>query len=75
VPRKTKRQATKEETVCSLKEKHGKDYTAMQYRIWGEMVGGGLHSSLDAAPATSMFVCAGGGTPTRNKQERMWHKL
>ena len=27
---------------------------------------GGLHSSLDTAPVTSMFVRAGGSTPTRN---------
>ena len=74
MPKKTKRQAAKakveemvEEAVCSLKEKHGKDYTAMQYRMWGEMIGGGLHSSLDTAPVTSMFIRAGGGTPTRNK--------
>ena len=35
----------------------------MQYRIWGEMVGGGLHSSLDDPRNTSMFARAGGSTP------------
>ena len=68
VPKKTKRQAAKakveekiEETIWSLKEKHGKDYTVMQYHIWGEMVGGGLHFSLDTAPATSInvYTCSG----------------
>ena len=28
-----------EEIVTELKGKHGKNYTTMQYRIWGEMVG------------------------------------
>ena len=63
---KTKLEEKAEETVSSLKEKHCKDFTEMQYRIWGEMVAGGLHSSLDTAPVTSMFVRAGGSTPTRN---------
>ena len=43
-----------EETVNTLKEKHGKTFTQMQYHIWGEMVGGGLHSSLDDPRNTSM---------------------
>ena len=54
-----------EEVVNSLKEKHNKLYTPMQYRIWGEMVVGNLHSSIEEPPSTSMFMRAGGSTPKR----------
>jgi hypothetical protein len=37
----------------------------------GEMVGGGLHSSLDVAPATPMFVGAGGVHQLGVSQDRM----
>lgn len=49
----------------SLVQKHGKNFTAMQYRIWAEMVCAKFHSSMDTSPTTSMFLRAGGGTPTR----------
>ena len=42
----------------------------MQYRIWGEMIGGDLHSSLETPPNTSMFIRAGGGTPSRKKSDQ-----
>lgn len=32
----------------------------MQCRIWGEMIAGGVHSSCDEHPNTSMFQPAGG---------------
>ena len=58
-----------EEIVTELKGKHGKNYTTMQYRIWGEMVGSDFHSSLDSPPKTSMFVRAGGETPKSRKDQ------
>ena len=47
--------------VEKLRQKHGSKYSQMQFRIWGEMKAGGLHTSLDDLPTTSMFVRAGGG--------------
>ena len=32
----------------------------MQFRIWAEMIAGGVHSSYDEHPNTSMFQRAGG---------------
>ena len=45
-----------------LKELHpGSGYTPFQYRIWAEMIIGGVHHSMDAPPTQStMFVRAGG---------------
>ena len=67
--RKEEREERVEESVAFLKEKHGMNFSAMQYRIWGEMVAGDLHSSLDTPPSTSMFIRAGGNTPGRKKSE------
>ena len=41
----------------------------MQVRIWSEMVVGGIHSSLDDPPVSSMFVRAGGGGPGKKKKD------
>ena len=46
--------------IADLKKRHGDSYTTMQYRIWAEMVSGGLHSSSTDPPSTSMFTRAGG---------------
>lgn len=54
-----------DETIKTLKEKHGTSYTSMQYRIWAEMHVGGYHSSSDDPPTTTMFTRAGGVTPKR----------
>ena len=43
-------------------------YTQMQYRVWSEMYVGGVHSSLDEPPTTTMFL-RGGGAPTLKKKE------
>ncbi len=58
-----------EETVCTLKDTHGKSYTQMQYRIWAEMYAGGMHASLEDPPNTSMFTRAGGTTPNRSRSD------
>ena len=55
-----------EEMVHSLREIHGKSFTPMQYRIWAEMVAGGLHESLEHPPNTSMF-CRAGNTENKKK--------
>lgn len=54
-----------EEVVGELKAQHGQQYTPMQYRIWGEMIIGGLYSSKTECPSTSMFVRAGGNQPKK----------
>ena len=73
VKKKKKSDTSKEdkvqETVENLKEKYGSKFTLMQYRIWGEMITGGLHEGLDDPPNTTMFARSGGGTPYRKKSQ------
>ena len=40
----------------------------MQYRIWGEVVLGGMHGNTDEPPNTTMFSRAG-GTPYKKTQQ------
>ena len=54
-----------EETIQTLQDKHGKEFTPMQYRIWAEMHVGGYQPSLDEAPSNSMFLRAGGAATKR----------
>ena len=42
-------------TVTELQEKHGGTCTQIQYRIWSEMINGGIYSSLINPPNTLMF--------------------
>ena len=50
-----------EETIKDLKKKNGENtYTSMQYRIWAEMVIGGVHKSINSAPSSTMLFRAGG---------------
>ena len=61
---KKKRQpAAKNEEVQDvleiLKNKHKSGFTPMRLCIWAEMIGGGLHSSKDDPPQTSMFSRGG----------------
>ena len=54
--------------VDQLKDKHANNFSPMQYRIWGELIVGGQHVSMDEAPENnSMFTRAGGGTKTKPK--------
>ena len=53
-------------TVTELQEKHGGTYTQIQYRIWSEMLNGGIYSSLINPPNTLMFQRAGGVDHKRN---------
>ena len=70
--KKRKLQGTKEEEVQQFVEelmrKHGSSFTTMQFRIWADMVSGGLHSDTDNPPSTSMFTRAG-NTSTNKKSQ------
>ena len=48
---------------------HIKKYTQMQYRVWSEMYVGGIHSSLNEPPTTTMFLRAGGVAPSKKKSD------
>jgi len=58
----------------NLKELHEQQYTPMQYRIWGEMIIGGLYSSKTEAPNTSVFSRAGGKEPKKKLTQQRWLK-
>ena len=58
--KKTQDQDRVQDVLNSLKKEHGDKFTVMQYRIWSEMIAGGMHGSTSKPPATSMFVRAGG---------------
>ena len=54
--------------VNQLKDKHSTNFTPMQYRIWGELIVGGQHVSINNAPENnSMFDRAGGGSKSKSK--------
>ena len=55
--------------MTDFKELHGQQYTPMQYRIWGEMIVGGLYSSKNECPSTSMFSRAGRKEPPKKKSD------
>ena len=63
--KKTDKDKQLEKIVNELKELHEQQYTPMQYRIWGEMIIGGIYSSKTEAPNTSMFSRAGGKEPKK----------
>ena len=48
-----------QDILDKLKKQHGDRFTIMQYRIWSEMVAGGMHGTTSEPPTTSMFVRAG----------------
>lgn len=49
-----------QELAEDLQSKHGTKYTRMQYRIWSEMVVGGVYKDCDIPPSTTMFKRSGG---------------
>lgn len=74
LPPAKKKQLDKQEEVQkivnSLKSTHGSKYTAMQLRIWAELIAGGLHSSEDHPPnRNSMFERAGAGGSSKPTQK------
>ena len=60
VQSKHKREDKVATIIADLKKCHGDLYTTMQYRIWAEMISGGLHSKSTDPPSTSMFTCVEG---------------
>ena len=44
-----------EDVVDQLKEKHGNQYTLVQYRIWAETMESGQHSSVENPPTGCFF--------------------
>ena len=75
VSKKKKRSCSQDEREEQVKdtidEKHGTRYSPMQFRIWSEMLQGGIHSSLTDCPTSSMFVWAGGETGTGRKKDNL----
>ena len=57
------------QAVETLNEKHGSNYTPMQYRIWSELHANGMHTDLDKPPNNSMFKRAGANTPSTKKKQ------
>ena len=57
------------QAVETLNEKHGSNYTPMQYRIWSELHVNGMHTDLDKPPNNSMFKRAGSNTPSTKKKQ------
>ena len=57
--KKKDREEEVEELLEGLKAKHGTVYTPMQFRIWAEMIAGGVHISQDEPPCTTMFNRSG----------------
>ena len=67
--RKKERDDKVQRRIEELKEKHGEStYTSMQYRIWAELLSGGVYSSTSEAPTHStMFMRAGTGGAQKRK--------
>ena len=77
VPPPKKKKAGQEEkeervqsTIEKLRETHGSRFTPMQVRIWSEMITGGLHSSFEEPPTSSMFIRAGKGGNSKKKDDK-----
>jgi hypothetical protein len=72
-PKKKSAQEQRDEkfkqAVETLNEKHGSNYTPMQYRIWSELHANGRHTDLDKPPNNSMFKRAGANTPSTKKKQ------
>ena len=46
-----------------LKKKNDENtYNSFQYRIWAEMMTEGIHTNMEVAPTSTMFIRAGGGS-------------
>ena len=54
--------------VETLNEKHGSNYTTMQYRIWSELHANGMHTDYDKPPNNSVFKKAGSNIPSAKKK-------
>lgn len=66
--RKKDKEVCVQKIVDDLKQRHGEQYTMMQFRIWAVTVNGGMHSSLAEPPSNSMFNRAGGASNSGGKK-------
>ena len=55
--------------MSDLKEQHGSTYTALQYRIWAELIDGELANASEP-PENSMFSRAGHGSTSSSTQKK-----
>lgn len=63
-----------ESLIEELKKQHGESaFNPFQYRMWAEMIVGGVHTSMEDAPNTTMFVRAGGGVKKTTGQKTAGH--
>ena len=58
--RKKAKEDRVQKIVDELKKQHGEKYTMMQFRIWSEIVNGGMHKSMTEPQSSTMFNRAGG---------------
>ena len=79
VPKKKKKNEEREDKiqglVDELKKKHGEKYTQMQYRIWAEMMVGGVYKDRDTPPASTMFKRSGGNFDMGHKKDNFTKAL
>ena len=54
--------------MSDLKEQHGSTYSALQYRIWAELIDGELANASEP-PENSMFSRAGRGSTSSSTQK------
>ena len=52
---KEERETRVSELKKDLSQRHGPKYSGVQYRLWAEMIVGGMHESLTEAPSAPMF--------------------
>ena len=55
------------QTLNQLKKKHEDKFTGFQLRMWSEMLVGGVYTSYDNPPNTSMFLRAGGNRSKKSE--------
>ena len=52
---RTEKRSKVKELKVKLQQRHGSDYSAVQYTLWAEMLVGETHDSLDNPPDVPMF--------------------
>ena len=68
-PKKKTKEEEKDDRVQKIIEdlqtKYDKTYTPMQYRIWNEMIVGGISKGMEDIPTNPLFLRAGGTYPKK----------
>ena len=65
----TSRQMKVEELRGQLIDKHGNEYSRLQYRLWFEMVAVRTHTSIDLPPRVPMFTGINKATKTSQSND------